>query len=74
MPPSGHTSTMLAAGPTGVLLLAGGGGDDGRRDPADANAGTVTGAGLLVQVTRVGGGLLLCVELFDDARCWDRRR
>ena len=45
VPPSGHTSTMLAARATGVLPLAGGGVVE------DANAGTVMGDGLLVQLT-----------------------
>ncbi len=53
VPPSGHTSTMLAARPTGVLLLAGGGcvTTGGGDVVEDARAGTVMGAGLLVQLT-----------------------
>ncbi len=61
VPPSGHTATMLAAGPTGVLLLAGGGVTTGVDDPPDATAGTMTGAGLLLQVTLYG--LVCCCAL-----------
>ena len=44
---------MLAAGPTGVLALPAGGVDAGGDGgvPPDANPGTVTGVGLLLQVT-----------------------
>ena len=48
---------MLSAGPTGVSLLTTGGGGVAGVDggvAADVNAGTVTGAGLLLQVTVYG--------------------
>ena len=51
VPPSGHTATMLFAGPTGVLLFAGGGVTTGGDVVEDDSAGTMTGAGLLLQVT-----------------------
>ena len=61
VPPSGHTWTMLAARPTGVLPLAGGAVTTGGDVPADVSAGTVMGAGLLLQVMEYG--LLCCCAL-----------
>ena len=66
VPPSGHTSTMLSAGPMGVLpLMTGGvvagGVVAGGVVAAEDNEGTVMGAGLLLQVTVYG--LLCCCAL-----------